>query len=223
MASALIRESLAHFSCPQCSSQKLLLTKEKIIVCGSCLNGYRVIDGVPDFRVERAISLRQSLKKTVQGVSVKISAETDELISSDVAELKLNHCLVLGRHPMALSEDQTIVGRPQDEIYGFLSPSDLKLIEGYLVKNSNQKESQVPMMARQKVLGQFVRDPDVRLNEPSVSKLHAVIYQDERGVHLLDLVSKNGTFVNGHEIEHCTLRSGDRVNLGQAVIRVDWA
>lgn len=61
------------------------------------------------------------------------------------------------------------------------------------------------------------RDPmcDVHLNDPSVSKLHAQIVIDARGVHIVDLDSKNGTTVRGNVITGRTpLDDGDEIGVG---------
>jgi DNA-binding winged helix-turn-helix (wHTH) protein len=61
------------------------------------------------------------------------------------------------------------------------------------------------------------RDPacDVHLNDPSVSKVHARIMIDERGSHIADLESKNGTSVQGTPIvEETPLADGDEIGIG---------
>ena len=49
-------------------------------------------------------------------------------------------------------------------------------------------------------LGVFRRAPDVVLKDNTLSRLHAMIFFDEIGIGILDLVSKNGTFVNSPKI-----------------------
>ena len=43
--------------CPSCGAERLIPTKEKIIICQACFTGFRVNEGVPDFRLEYSISL----------------------------------------------------------------------------------------------------------------------------------------------------------------------
>jgi hypothetical protein len=61
------------------------------------------------------------------------------------------------------------------------------------------------------------RDNDVVLEEPSVSRLHAVLERMSAGWCIHDLGSKNGTFVNGERVfASQVLRAGDEVRLGSA-------
>ena len=59
---------------------------------------------------------------------------------------------------------------------------------------------------------------DVRLDDQSVSRRHAVIVDDGDGVKLLDDRSANGTFVNGERVSEATLRDRDVVILGGVVL-----
>jgi len=59
---------------------------------------------------------------------------------------------------------------------------------------------------------------DVDLNDPDVSRRHAVIRQGETGMALEDLGSTNGTWVNGLRIEGMVeLAAGDEVRFGNTV------
>jgi pSer/pThr/pTyr-binding forkhead associated (FHA) protein len=60
---------------------------------------------------------------------------------------------------------------------------------------------------------------DLRLDENSVSRRHAVLVNRQSGVRLLDDRSSNGTFVNGRRITQAELRSGDVLVLGRVVLR----
>ncbi len=53
-----------------------------------------------------------------------------------------------------------------------------------------------------------------QLPSPSVSGHHALIVQREDGFYVQDLGSRNGTRVNGAEIEEAKLNDGDRVSFG---------
>lgn len=56
---------------------------------------------------------------------------------------------------------------------------------------------------------------DVQIDDASVSRQHAKILSDaEGGVSIVDLESKNGTYVNGIRVDLRVLRHGDRVTLG---------
>ncbi len=54
-------------------------------------------------------------------------------------------------------------------------------------------------------------DCDLQIESPKVSREHAVITEGERGLHIRDLGSTNGTSVNGQRIEEADLADGDIV------------
>lgn len=64
-------------------------------------------------------------------------------------------------------------------------------------------------------------DQDISLADPSVSRSHAVLESDERGVTVRDLGSTNGTFVNGERIESRLLTAGDAIAFGKTRMRVE--
>jgi diguanylate cyclase (GGDEF)-like protein len=59
----------------------------------------------------------------------------------------------------------------------------------------------------------------VRLPADDVSRRHARIVADGEGHLLVDLRSRNGTWVNGRAVERHRLRAGDRVRVGAFVAR----
>ena len=60
---------------------------------------------------------------------------------------------------------------------------------------------------------------DVRLEDPHVSRRHAIIALRGEGARLLDDRSANGTYLNGRRITVAPLHDGDIVRLGRAVFR----
>ncbi len=61
---------------------------------------------------------------------------------------------------------------------------------------------------------------DVQLQDPSASRVHCrVIAQDGR-VKLYDAGSRWGTFVNEQRIAECDLRPGDKVRVGESILRL---
>jgi adenylate cyclase len=57
---------------------------------------------------------------------------------------------------------------------------------------------------------------DLVLDDVSVSRWHARFLVTEEGCSVADLGSRNGTFVNGEQVEQQELRDGDRIALGYA-------
>jgi hypothetical protein len=60
---------------------------------------------------------------------------------------------------------------------------------------------------------------DLRLDDASVSRRHAILVQRPGGPRLLDDRSSNGTFVNGRRIVQADLKDGDMLVLGRVVLR----
>ncbi len=56
---------------------------------------------------------------------------------------------------------------------------------------------------------------DVRFDDPTVSRRHALIVRHPDGVRLLDDRSLNGVFVNGARVDGKTLQDGDEIVVGR--------
>ena len=59
---------------------------------------------------------------------------------------------------------------------------------------------------------------DVRLDDPTVSRRHALVYRDEEGAKVLDDRSLNGLFLNGKRVELSPLSDGDSLGVGRFTI-----
>jgi FHA domain len=60
---------------------------------------------------------------------------------------------------------------------------------------------------------------DLRLDEDSVSRRHAILVHRRSGSRILDDRSSNGTFVNGRRVTQADLHNGDVLVLGRVVLR----
>ena len=56
---------------------------------------------------------------------------------------------------------------------------------------------------------------DVRLDDPTISRRHALVVRGPDGLRVLDDRSLNGVFVNGERVEWRTLEPGDEVVVGR--------
>jgi hypothetical protein len=56
---------------------------------------------------------------------------------------------------------------------------------------------------------------DVRLDDPTISRRHALIVRGPDGARVLDDRSLNGVFVNGKRVEWQTLADGDEIVVGR--------
>ena len=71
------------------------------------------------------------------------------------------------------------------------------------------------MSAGEHVIGRDA-DVEIRLDQSTVSRRHAMVVVDDEGtVRLLDDRSLNGVFVNGERVEWSTLADGDEIVIGR--------
>jgi pSer/pThr/pTyr-binding forkhead associated (FHA) protein len=56
---------------------------------------------------------------------------------------------------------------------------------------------------------------DIRLDDPSVSRRHALIVLEGRSLRILDDRSLNGVFLNGDIVEWGRLHDGDELTIGR--------
>ncbi|HEU4995171.1 MAG TPA: adenylate/guanylate cyclase domain-containing protein [Gemmatimonadaceae bacterium] len=61
---------------------------------------------------------------------------------------------------------------------------------------------------------------DIPVFDPTISRRHAELTVDDKGVQVRDLQSSNGTFLNGARVETCTLAIGDTVTFGKVPFRL---
>jgi hypothetical protein len=61
---------------------------------------------------------------------------------------------------------------------------------------------------------------DVRIEDPQVSRNHAIIAQRGDGVRVLDDRSANGTFLNGRKVTIAYMADGDVLRVGSTVLRL---
>ncbi len=84
----------------------------------------------------------------------------------------------------------------------------------------------IPLERKQVILGRAL-EADVRINDTQVSRKHAritTVFHLETGkteYQLTDLKSRNGTFLNGQKIAHETLQNGDKITVGEHILRFD--
>lgn len=56
---------------------------------------------------------------------------------------------------------------------------------------------------------------DIFLDDVTVSREHAVVYNDGANVRIEDRASLNGTFVNHERVERHPLATGDEIQIGK--------
>ena len=61
---------------------------------------------------------------------------------------------------------------------------------------------------------------DIPILDASISRRHAEVSCDERGVHVRDLGSSNGTFLNGEKVEAASVGPDDTLSFGRVAFRL---
>ena len=56
---------------------------------------------------------------------------------------------------------------------------------------------------------------DIRFDDPTVSRRHAMVHCQDGGARILDDRSLNGVFVNGERTDLCELEDGDEITIGR--------
>lgn len=95
--------------------------------------------------------------------------------------------------------------------------------EGDRALNPDQQElidKHIETHARSTRLKFQRRGPDILLNDPSVSRAHAMVLIDEHGASFADLMSTNKSRVNGNPVQDAKLDEQDVVSLGNTKLLV---
>ena len=80
-----------------------------------------------------------------------------------------------------------------------------------------EKEGTVQLNRRRMVIGRG-EDADIRVDNPLVSRAHAIVTFREGRWLIEDLESPNGLYVNGKRTKSTRLQVGDRIELGRHVL-----
>ena len=213
-------------ACPKCKTALTLSADDQGCVCESCRVVYPIIDSVPHLVMEEASALQEAgAEITDKGFS---ASQGEQAIFQVVEGKQKGEQIVVDKGTCRA------VGRSVDDIektkvFSFdsamtLDEASKKLVMQYLSHQFQKKSDSSSLSGGSSSgerLGGFVRGPDIQVRDISISRLHAMIFYDESGaIGILDLVSKNGTYVNGAEVESKLLKSGDLVALGSTKLRL---
>jgi hypothetical protein len=120
--------------------------------------------------------------------------------------------------------------RPEDDTKEIVRPqaipyldSSKKVTVSRLILVQDDTETSFPLSRDSYTLGRH-KNNDIVVADAKVSSFHARIDRAAEGFQIVDLKSRNGTFVNGKKVETRTLKTGDEVRLGTArlVYKVDY-
>jgi pSer/pThr/pTyr-binding forkhead associated (FHA) protein len=73
-----------------------------------------------------------------------------------------------------------------------------------------------------KTVGRATR-ADFILDAALVSRLHCRLEAGEESLEVIDLASRNGTYVNDKRVDRARLTSGDRLRIGRVELMVEKA
>jgi hypothetical protein len=123
--------------------------------------------------------------------------------------------------PRKLEDDTKEIVNPNAVQY--LSTSK-KITMSRLVLVQGKDETSFPLVRDTYTLGRH-RNNDIVVADPKVSSFHARIDRSKDGFSLVDLKSRNGTYVNGRRVQTARLKTGDEIRLGTAKLayRVDYS
>lgn len=80
---------------------------------------------------------------------------------------------------------------------------------------SESVAGRVVALERDRILIGRAQHCDVVINEPSISTEHARLTRENDGWHIANLLSTNGTFVNGKRATRAVLQHGDHIRVGR--------
>ncbi len=84
----------------------------------------------------------------------------------------------------------------------------------------------IPLEREEVILGRAL-EADVRINDARVARRHArinTVFNHETGTTdyiITDLISRSGTLLNGHKISRETLQHGDKIAVGEHILRFE--
>jgi pSer/pThr/pTyr-binding forkhead associated (FHA) protein len=82
----------------------------------------------------------------------------------------------------------------------------------------NRTPKQIELSAERTLIGRDATN-DLQLDRPRVSRHHAELRTEGETTWVIDLASSNGTYVNGHKVNHRALRHGDVMRIGDIDLR----
>jgi len=132
--------------------------------------------------------------------------------------------------PVAVEFAAVVRPRPEDDTKEIVTPKAVQYL-GHVGKVTVSRlnvvvagrETSYPLTRDTYTLGRH-RNNDIVISDPKVSSFHARIDRSPEGFALVDLKSRNGSYVNGERIESAQLKTGDEIRLGTAQLayKVDY-
>jgi hypothetical protein len=124
------------------------------------------------------------------------------------------------RAPKAEGDDTKEIVSPKAVQY---MANRKQVVSSRLVLVTSEGETSFPLTRDAYTIGRH-RNNDIVISDPKVSSFHARIDRSAEGYLLVDLKSRNGSYINGKRIETGVLKTGDEVRMGTARLayKVDY-
>lgn len=226
---AVDQQLLEIMACIQCRGPLVAVEGGRGLLCEVCKLKFPVRDDIPIMLLEEILDMKSGSRGQGETTAVfGATSDTAKMPTVDQAAMNFHivagpkkgmrfqvergTCKAIGR---AVSDPHKTSSFHSVDVTLSLDDNTRKLIQQYVAKQFRRAD--VPPGTE---FG-FRRTGDIVLEDVSVSRLHAMLFYDDVGVGVLDLVSKNGTYVNGEEIESRLLRKGDTIELGESKIMLE--
>src|SRR3954471_6971647 len=146
-----------------------------------------------------------------------------EYVLSLAAFDELPACPACGSHEFArasLFTQPPSRSHPDEEMGAWVEKARSEVTEAglYLAWEDGSKHCVVALAGEWTRIGRSLA-ADIRFDDPTVSRRHALIVRGPDGVRVLDDRSLNGVFVNGRRVEWSALADGDEVLVGRHALR----
>src|SRR3989338_6421873 len=89
------------------------------------------------------------------------------------------------------------------------------------VLGDNGKSIHTAEFVKEKIVLGRILSADLRIDDPRVSRIHALLEVRGEGILLTDLASSHGTCVNGEKIVETKIKFGDVIRLGNIELKVE--
>ncbi len=120
----------------------------------------------------------------------------------------------------AIQEEPAREGRPA---WVDARRAELTVPGRYLAYEDSGNQCVVPLAGEWTRIGRSL-SAEVRFDDATVSRRHALVVCQDDGVRVLDDRSLNGVMVNGRRVEWSPLRDGDEIRIGRhAIFYIDTA
>jgi chromosome segregation ATPase len=123
----------------------------------------------------------------------------------------------------SIGEIENVIQEIDERISEHLDEEDTatrERVTRLLVGESDGQEVRFPLFKDRLTIGRTTNN-DIQLNEPSISRRHAVIVTENGSTRLVDWGSKNGVYVNENRVAEQMLKNGDLVMIGMTEFRYE--